>query len=100
MGNTPPPSATASSAPPALAPEVRRAVDLYVGGEGGGEPRLEAAEQLEEALLLEREEGEAAAAGENALTAAGVLSSKHEEARAFVALAKRGSAIERSGGSA
>ena len=45
------------------------------------------------------EEEAAAAAGENALTAAGVLSSKHDEARAFVQLASKGPKFERSGGS-
>ena len=47
-----------SSSSSSLAPELRRAVDLYIGGEGG-EPRAEAAEQLEEALLLEEEEAAA-----------------------------------------
>ena len=45
------------------------------------------------------EEEAAAAAGENALTAAGVLSSKHEEAKAFVAIARKGPRVEASGGS-
>ena len=52
-------SSSSAASPPALAPEVRRAVDLCIGGE----PRSEAAEQLEEALRLEKEEDEAAAAG-------------------------------------
>ena len=47
-----------------VAPGLRRAVDLYVGGEGG-EPRLEEAQQLEEALLEEEEEAAAAAAKGN-----------------------------------
>lgn len=46
------------------------------------------------------EEEAAAAAGENALTAAGVLSTKHADARAFVQLAGRGPKVANSGGSA